>query len=416
MGEPTWSEAGHQVRTLADNMSVAEDRTRLAASVGGLLVFKLVINTTQRAIYPFLPAIARGLGVSLAAAGAMVSVRWGTAMATPFIVGTLGRRRSPMFLLVVGALVFTTGSFITALTGVFVGAVIGFALLGIAKPLFDIGAASWVSERVPYARRARSIGVLEVSWAGGLLVGAPLFGWLIDRYDWTSPFLVVGVLTLVGSAVLLAVGRGRWSTDPSAAPAAKLDLDRPAVAFLAAAGAMSVAVELSLVVLGEWLEVGFGLTLLALGGVGTLLGVAELLGEGGVFAFTDRLGPRRALQLATGGMAVGFTALAFVTTSLALGLGALALTILVFEFGIVSAIPLATEIRPGNRAGFLALYMVASSLGRVVADLIGPAVFAAAGFSGVAVGGAVMSAVALAIITRWVRLDASAIAGGSATR
>ena len=61
----------------------------------GLLVFKLVISTIQRAIYPFLPAIARGLGVSLPAAGAMVSVRWVTGMATPLLVGTAGGDRRP---------------------------------------------------------------------------------------------------------------------------------------------------------------------------------------------------------------------------------------------------------------------------------------------------------------------------------
>lgn len=394
-------------------MSVADDRSRLAASVGGLLVFKLVINTTQRAIYPFLPAIARGLGVSLAAAGAMVSVRWGTAMVTPFVVGTVGRRRSPMFLLMLGAVVFTTGSFITAFSGVFAGAVIGFALLGVAKPLFDIGAASWVSDRVPFSRRARSIGILEVSWAGGLLVGAPLFGWLIDRYDWSTPFLVVGALTLGGSIVLGIVGRGSWSSEGGAAPATRMNLDRPAIAFLAAAAVMSMAVELSLVVLGEWLEMGFGLTLLALGGVGTMLGLAELLGEGGVFAFTDRLGPRRALQLATAGMTVGFLALSFTSGSLVWGLAALALTILVFEFGIVSAIPLATEMRPGNRAGFLALYMVASSLGRVVADWVGPVVFTSAGFGAVAAGGALCSVVGLAVITRWVRVPGAPMPSGA---
>ena len=167
-------------------------------AIAGFLVFKLAINTIVRAIYPFLPAIARGLGISLPAAGALVSIRWAASMGAPFVVGAIGRRRPPTTLMVLGAALFSLGSIVTAATGVFVGAIFGFILLGVAKPLFDIGSTIWIAERVPFARRGRSFGFVEISWAGGLLVGAPMFGWLMERYGWTAPFWVIGLVTAAG--------------------------------------------------------------------------------------------------------------------------------------------------------------------------------------------------------------------------
>lgn len=374
----------------------------LRGPLTGLVVFKLLINTTQRAVYPFLPAIARGLGVGLATAGAMVSVRWATGMATPLLVGTVGRKRPARTLMAIGGVIFSIGSLVTALTGVFSGAIVGFALFGIAKPTFDIGAASWISERVPFERRARSIGILETSWAGGLLVGAPLFGVLIDRFDWTAPFLVVGAATSIGLLLLLRLDASDGSQDrPNSA---RVPLDAEAFAFLAFGGVVSMAVELVLVVLGEWLEQGFGLTLLALGGVGTVLGASELVAEGGVLAFTDQLGTRRALQGSTLGMVVGFLGLALFADSLVAGVAALTVTILAFEFGIVSSIPLATEIRPTDRARVLSIFLVVHSLGRVIADLTAPRAFDAFGLGWLAVSAAGLSVLGWFLVTRWVRV------------
>ena len=377
--------------------------TRLGTIVAGLLVFKLVINMTQRAIYPFLPVIARGLGIGLPAAGAMVSVRWATGMATPLLIGTAGRRRSPINLMLVGASLFSVGSLITAATGVFVGALIGFGLLGIAKPLFDIGSQTFISQRVPFHRRARYLGLIEVSWAGGLLVGAPLFGLLINRYDWTTPFWLVGGVVGGGALVLAVVGRSRPSPPGDLQSGERTNLTGAALGLLGAVASMSFGIEMALVVLGGWLE-GFGLTIVALGAVGMVLGLAELAAEGGVLAFTDRIGARWAMQIGTAGMAIGFAALALSAGSQVLGIVALAATTFAFEFGIVSAIPLATEMRPDDRPQYLAIYLVASSLGRVVADWIGPWIFAHGGLTGVAVTGAVAAAAAFAIVTRWVEL------------
>ena len=216
---------------------------------------------------------------------------------------------------------------------------------------------------------------------------------------------MVGAATTIGLLLLLRLDATDGSQDGSGS-GARVPLDAEAVAFLAFGGVVSMAVELVLVVLGEWLEQGFGLTLLALGGVGTVLGASELVAEGGVLAFTDRLGTRRALQGATLGMVVGFLGLAVFADSLVAGVAALTVTILAFEFGIVSSIPLATEIRPTDRARVLAIFLVVHSLGRVIADLTAPRAFDAFGLAWLAIGGAGLSVLGWLLVTRWVRVPA----------
>jgi predicted MFS family arabinose efflux permease len=102
-------------------------------------VLKLVVNSGYRFVYPFLPAIGRGLGVDLSQMGALLSVRWGIGFGVPFVVGTPVTSKQSRRLLVAGMVAFAAGSLTTAVAGVFLGAVVGFALMGIGKPVFDIG-------------------------------------------------------------------------------------------------------------------------------------------------------------------------------------------------------------------------------------------------------------------------------------
>jgi len=53
----------------------------------------------------------------------------------------------------------------------------------------------------------------------------------------------------------------------------------------------------------------------------------------------------------------------------------LALIYLTFEFTMVSAIPLMTEVMPGLRATFMAGFFASSTLGRAVGALIAPGLY-----------------------------------------
>jgi len=374
---------------------------RFRISLAFLTAMRLVVNTAHRFVYPFLPAIARGLGISLERAGLMVSARWIAGLGTPGVVRALGRGEHHRRLIAVGLAAFAMGAAITSASNVYLGAFAGFALMGFAKPLYDVSSQAYVADRVPYARRARYLGIIELTWAGGLLVGAPAAGWLIDRAGWNAPFWVIAVLAAVAVTLVGLVLDG--SAEHQAGPGVSVPWDRSSVAFLLVVGILSGASEVMFVVLGAWLEDGFGLSLLTLGGVATLIGVAELVGEGGTVAFTDRLGKRTAVAIGIVVAAAGFLLLAVTHSSLRAGLASTMLAYLGFEFTIVSAIPFASEIRPRSRARFFAWMVVATYVGRGVGAAAGPVLFNAFGVPGDAVVAALANVAALGVFLGWVR-------------
>jgi predicted MFS family arabinose efflux permease len=364
--------------------------------LGALFAGRLIVNTSRRFVYPFLPAIARGLGVSLEQAGLLVSVEWASGIATPAVVAVAGRGERRRRQALTGLALFAAGAAITAATSVFVGAFVGFVLMGLGKPAFDIASQSFVADRTPYERRARYLSILELTWAGGFIIGAPLAGLAIDRLGWASPFWL-----LAAAAVLVAPSLWRVLGDEtSVAPTARgrLRIERPGLALLIVAGLFSMAAEVMFVVLGAYFEDDFGLSLVALGGTGLLIGLAELSGEGAVIAFTDRIGKERAVVIGLAVSAAGFGLLATTPTSLTLALALVCVAFAGFEFTVVSAIPLATEVVPTARARYLAVLLVAYSVGRTVGAAAGAPLFNALGPAGNAVLAASADILAIAVL------------------
>jgi MFS transporter, DHA1 family, inner membrane transport protein len=362
-----------------------------------------VVNTALRFVYPFLPAIARGLGVDLTQAGALVSVRWASSLATPAVMSVSGNVHRSRRLLVAGLVLFAAGSIVTAWIGVFAGAVIGFALLGLAKPMVDVSAQVYVSERVAYEERARYLGVLEIAWAGSLLIGAPIAGWLIENWSWEAPFWAAGSLGILGIGLAMLFLDREDETVSNPAPKAPDSPGRQVKLVLTTTGLFGFAHESVLVVLGGWLENSFGMTLLGLGGVGTLIGLSELAGEGAMVGFTDRIGKRNSLALGLGVGGLSLLSLSLVSELLVPAMTLLVIASIAIEFGFISAIPLATELRPRSRTRVLSLFIVANGLGRIAGDLISPRVFATRGMGAVALMSALTALAALILVVTGVR-------------
>ena len=366
----------------------------LTRAIAYLTGTRFVVNSAVRFVYPFLPAIARGLGIDLTQAGLLLSARWVSGLATPALVRASGggNRR----LVVIGLSLFTLGMTVTAASGVFSGALVGFAAVGLAAPTFALAAQSYVSDRVPYHRRARALAVMEITWSLALLLGAPAAGWLIGRLGWQAPFwALAGVAAIAVVTVWWALER---DTAAPLGATPSLRLDRRAVTVVAVMALFLTGGELTFVVYGAWLEDRFGLGLLALGAVSSVVGISELTGESATFAFTDRLGKRRSIALGLAVAIVGYLTLAAVEGTLVVGVGVLAVALLGFEFSIVSWIPLATEVRPMARPRFLAVATMVSALTRAGGAALGPALYARFGLPGNAVASALLNAAALALL------------------
>ncbi len=371
-----------------------------------LVAGKLAVNTATRFVYAFLPAIARGLGVSTGAAGTLASVRWASGALTPLAVRLAGREHRRRIVLA-GLGVFVAGSLVTAALGFYAGALVGFVLMGIATPVFNSGTQAWVADRVPYERRGKLLGILETTWAVSFLVGAPAAGWLIERSGWTAPFWATAVIVAVILAGLALVIRE--PVRAGAAPQGVIAWDRASGGFLAGTVLIVGSVEMMFITFATWLEEVHGFSVAGLAGVAIVIGFAELTAEGATVAFTDRLGKPYAVAVGLGASALGFLLVALLRLEVVPAVAGLVLGIAGFEFAFVSSISLGTELQPSARIAYLSRFVVAQAVGRGVAALVGLAVFGALGMGAVALLAAAVAVVAALVTVGAVRDHAAAM-------
>ncbi len=386
-------------------MSVGADAAQPATPSGRhlALIFaaRTVLNTAHRIIYPFLPALARGLGISLAAATALVTVRLLAGLLAPFLGPWIDRRprRQTMELalglfVLAGILLLSGGGLASggSTAGSYAALAGAFALYGLSKVMYDPAVHSYVGDTVPYRRRGRAIGLVEFSWSSAWLLGVPAAGFLIDRYTWLTPWFM---LTILG---LLALGwtHGRLPLVRPSGPASEgrhgarslpsrwhgLLRQRQVVALLATSLLLTMSMELPFIAYGAWLERSFGLGLSALGLASLVVGLAEASAELGTTVLTDRLGKKRSVMAGLVGLGGSLLLLPWLAD---LGLvGALAgvvLVVLSFEFAIVSLLPLVTELAPEARGSLLSLNITTFSLGRIAGATAGGWLWSWAGSS-----------------------------------
>jgi len=346
-----------------------------------ILVARTSLNVSFRIVYPFLPSIARGLDISLAAASGLVTLRQVAGLTAP-VLGPLADLRSRRSIMELALLIFSLAGLLLAGLGTLPAAAIAFALFGLAKILYDPTMHAYVGDTVPYPERARAIGLVELAWSGSWLIGVPAAGFLIERFGWRAPWAALfglGLLSLAITRIWLPVGRRPQSRVERRRAIAMLlatwrDLlrRRRVVALLLISLLMTTAVEAPFIVYGAWLETDFGLSLSTLGLASIAVGLAELGGEFGTALLPDRLGKRRSVLLGLVGLTASLLLLpALARLGLVAALGGVVLVTLSFEFAIVSLLPLVTELVPEARASLLSLNMTAFSLGRILGAVMG---------------------------------------------
>jgi len=161
---------------------------------------------------------------------------------------------------------------------------------------------------------------------------------------------------------------------------------------------ISAANDNLFVVYGVWLESAFGLSIAVLGAATTVIGLAELLGEGLTAFIADRLGLKRALIVGLVLSALSYILLPLVGRTLPLALMGLFVTFLTFEFTIVTALSLFTEILPTARATMMSSSVATISIGRAMGVLVGGPVWLAGGMWATGFVSAAVSGLALGVL------------------
>lgn len=352
-------------------------------------IARTAANAALRVVYPFLPAIARGLDVTPATISTLIAARNLGGFATPVAARSTERHGRKLIMTVAIAAVLA-GCVMTSLTSSIVVAGMGIVIVGFAKPSFDMSMQAWFGDRVPYVERGRIFGITELTWSVALLVAVPVSGFLIEATNWRAPFVLAGFMALAG---LVAILRGIDSDRPHEHVRRRLELNAARVRVLAATLLFSVAAEIPFVVYGQWLEGTFGLSVAGIGTFTLVVVVAELAGEGLVAVFADRWGLRRMFLGGLAVSAVAYLGFSITGSSLVLATAVVIAWIAAFEVTIVAAIPFASELAVDARERLLSIFAVMVAGGRAIGALASQPLFSTGGIELVGVASAACVAV-----------------------
>jgi len=364
-------------------------------------VCRLLLSTARRFVYPFAPALSRGMGVPLTAVTSLIAANWATGMLGLFF-GPLADRFGYRLMMMSGLGMLVLGMFAAGFLPFYGVVLAAIFLAGLAKTVFDPAVLAYTGERVPFRRRGLVIGLLEFSWAGSTLIGIPIIGFLIDRWGWRSPFFFLAAPGLVCMMALRILVPGDEKQNASSSSASiwvswkQLVQNRAALGALSFGLLISIAIDNLFVVYGVWLEEYFGLSIIALGLGVSVIGIAEFLGELLTALLADRIGLKRAVIIGLSLTTLGFLLLPFIGKSLPTALAGLFFIFLAFEFSIVVFVTLCTEIMPDLRATMMSFFSASGGLGRVIGVLVGGFVWS---FGGIAATGLVSAGItALSLI------------------
>ena len=339
---------------------------------------RLTTNACYRFTPPFVAIIAKGFDISLSEIGVALTISELSGLLSPFIGRFVDRmsRRTAMLTGLIGIGIGALASGISPNIFIFT---VGVTMISVMKNFFDLGMSGWISDHVPYEKRGRYIGITEISWALGLLLGVSLMGVITAVVSWRAGFLA-GVL---GSAVSLMFIASRIKSEEHEVSSRVADdgvrLSGRGWLVVATMFSTMCASQCIFITFGAWLDDEFGFGAIGIAVVGFSFGVVELYASITSAKKTDNWGKEASIAIGCLIMVPGGLALWFVSENLVLGLMALFVYILGFEFAVVSMLPLATHLVPTRPGSGLGLVIGAGTLGRSVMSLVATRAYESSG-------------------------------------
>jgi predicted MFS family arabinose efflux permease len=363
-----------------------ELKTALNFQVTVFVAVRVVISTTFRMIYPFLSIFAKGLGVDLRTFSYAVTTRSLMGLISPFFASVADSRGRKSGMLI-GIITYTGAISLVVIWPTFPAFFIALSLASIGYLIFIPSMQAYLGDRVPYENRGRVLGITEFAWSLSAIIGIPLVGFIIARKGWLAPFSLIALLGAL-SFLLLA-----WMLPKDITPKAgetsiwknlsKVFSYPPAIAALVMTVLYTAANETVTLVYGVWVEQAFTLSIASLAATALAIGISEFGGEVLVTLFTDKMGKRKAIVIGLIGNCIAALAIPILGRWMIGAMLSLFLFYLTFEFTLVSAIPLMTEILPSARATMMATHWAVIALGRSVGDLLAPSLYTHSAIPGI---------------------------------
>ncbi|NNC13517.1 MFS transporter [Planctomonas sp. JC2975] len=380
-------------------MTVIEQSYR--GSTIRLLVLMLglfAVGTNAFVIAGLLPQIAAGLGASQASVSYSITVyALIVAVASPVVAFALSRVPRGL-LMASGALLFTAGVVIAALSTSLTDFVIARVIAAVGGAALVPTASAVAATIVPPERRGRALAMVGAGFTLAVAIGSPFGTALGSAAGWRAPMWALAVIGAVTTVLILPLFRGvQRAASISLARRLRVLAD---VRVLAALGAALFATASFNVVYIFSAEVVRDAT----AGSGALLavlllvyGVAGVIGNAFAGRVTDRYGSGVTATIALIVQTIALVALACFEWSFAASVAVFAV------WGVVVAgltIPVQhrlVSIDPQSAQQTMAWYSTAMYLGIAIAPPLGNASLGVAGPLLVPITGAVVSLIALAL-------------------
>jgi predicted MFS family arabinose efflux permease len=337
---------------------------------------KLLFNIARRLVYPFAPEFARGLNVELSAITSVIAMNQATS-----VLGAVGAGFADKYgyrvLMLFSLGMLTVGTFAVGFIPLYPVLVICLFLSGLAKSIFDPSLQAFIGNFVPFEKRGQIIGITELAWAGSTLIGIPVSGVVIEHFSWQTPFFILGTLSLVCFFIVLKL-MPRQVKPSGPRPRTRMIAnwktiaqERSVLGILSFVFFMSIANDNLFVIYGAWLEQSYNLSLAAIGFGTIFIGLSEILGEGCTVFLSDRIGLKKSVIIGVALCTGAYFLLPLMDIGLAWVIAGLFLVFFTFEFTIVTAMSLSTELVPKLRASTMAAFFAVAGIGRVIGAFTG---------------------------------------------
>lgn len=357
-------------------MDISSSKLNLRVSLFTLA--RLFVATSFRMVYPFIAVFAAGLKVPITTISLAMAVSMAASAVVPFLAPIADRRGRKTGMLI-GMGIFLAGTLAASLFPHIITFFFTILLCNLGNNLLISAIQAYLGDHVAYQKRGLYLAISELSWALSFIVMVPLAGLVLGKSNWNAPFFW---LTGIGALMMVVL----WLAVPADRPVENEPLtifkdirtvlsSTPAVIGMAMGTAFIIGNELVNVVFGVWMQDSFGLEIAALGVASMVIGFSELGGEGLAALLADRVGKERLMAISFMLNGLWVISLPRLGQSQAGAFVWLFVFYLTFEIGIVSALPVMTEVVPQARATMMALFIAALSIGRALGDVVAPILY-----------------------------------------
>ncbi len=162
-----------------------------------LAIVSFLVGTSENIIAGILDKVAADVGVSVAAAGQLITVfSLAYAFGTPILIAITARmERSKLMMTALG--LFVIGNAVSVLASGYIPLMAARVLLAISTGVFVVVALTVAAKMAEPGKQGSAIATLVMGFSTSLIVGVPVGRVIASTYDWKLIFAGIGILGLL---------------------------------------------------------------------------------------------------------------------------------------------------------------------------------------------------------------------------